>query len=136
MITGLDHVAIQASDFDEALHFYHVLLGLPIVRQPERYKTRTLCYLKAGAASIELYSVKDDHRVTSYTTERGGLDHVSFLAPDLDAAISFLVANGVRLIKAPFEIRGDDGSIARLAFVAGPDDQEIELREAPAVRLD
>jgi len=131
MIIGVDHVAIQASDFEVALHFYHELLGFPVVQPAAQYKTRTLCYLSAGNILIELYSAKSDGPpAIPYVANRGGLDHLSFRTRDLDAAIEALSGKGVKVIKKPFEVQAADGHPQRLAFIEGPDGQEIELRQA------
>jgi len=129
MIGGVDHISIQTSDFEKALKFYNGLLRLPICVIPFYYKTRRLCYLDAGNIRIELYSTKTDgHPVVEYTANRGGLDHISFRTADLTALVDRLRVSGVRILKPPFSITTDAGN-STLAFVEGPDGQEIELRQ-------
>jgi len=129
MIIRVDHISIQTEDFDKALEFYNKLLGFPICIEPFDYKTRRLCYLDVGNIRIELYSTKQ-HRSPSlhYNNERGGLDHIAFITTDLDELINRLILQNVRIIKPPFLLNTAAGN-SILAFVEGPDGQEIELRQ-------
>jgi glyoxylase I family protein len=135
MVTGTDHIAIQASDFPRALDFYHRLLGLPLVKGPFGHKDRLMCYLQAGAIGIELYSTKFGEGLASlYTNDRGGLDHISFTVADIDAAVATLRQAGVTIVKPPFRPATGEPEVGRIAFINGPDGQEIELREDARIR--
>lgn len=129
MITSVDHISIQASDFERALTFYSELLGFHICVAPFDFKTRRLCYLDAGNIRIELYSTKEGESHNAlYSSERVGLDHIAFVTRDLRGLVHRLSCHGVRIIKPPFSISTNAGH-STLAFVEGPDGQEIELRQ-------
>ena len=48
---------------------------------------------------------------------------------DLDTEIKRLQQEGVRIIKFPFSLPIDEINQPRLAFIEGPERQEIEIRE-------
>lgn len=130
MAKCVDHVSVQTNNFDKALDFYSQILGLSIVKKPFSFKGRRLCYLNAGNINIELYSVKSsDTPAAEYAGNRGGLDHIAFIVEDLDREIQRLRREGIRIIKEPFYPPIEDKHKPRIAFIEGPDKQEIELRE-------
>ncbi|MBN1618481.1 VOC family protein [Candidatus Dojkabacteria bacterium] len=131
MITHVDHISIQTNDFDYAFKFYHHILGFQIVKQPFSFKTRRLCYLNAGNINIELYSTKsNDKPAIEYVENRGGLDHIAFIVENIDNTVEQLRKKGIKIIKAPFYPPTDDRNQPRIAFIEGPDKQEIEIRES------
>lgn len=135
MIVKMDHISIQTVDFDGAIRFYSDLLGLAVCTPPFEYKGRQLCYLDAGNMRIELYSVKESGGTyLNYTNNRCGLDHLAFTTPNLERLIDLLMHSGIKIIKPPFTLTTQAG-VSRLAFVEGPDSQEIELRQE-SVALD
>lgn len=130
MITCVDHISIQTNDFDYAFDFYHHVLGFKIVKQPFHFKTRRLCYLNAGNINIELYSIKPDNKpAIEYTAHRGGLDHIAFTVENVEEEVERLKQKGVKIIKAPFYPQTNDNNRSQIAFIEGPDKQEIEIRE-------
>jgi catechol 2,3-dioxygenase-like lactoylglutathione lyase family enzyme len=123
----VDHISIQTSNFEKALEFYNEILGFVICVEPFIFKTRKLCYLDAGNIRIELYSTKNGSDV-QYNNQRGGLDHIAFITDDLEKLINKLICCGIHVIKPPFSLKTKAG-VSFLAFVEGPDGQEIELRQ-------
>jgi catechol 2,3-dioxygenase-like lactoylglutathione lyase family enzyme len=133
MITRVDHISIQTENFEKALEFYRILLGFNIVINPYDFKDRKLCYLDAKTIKIELYSIKSGSCSNSrYSTNRLGLDHIAFATENLTDLIERLSSQGVRIIKPPFSLTTAAGR-SLLAFVEGPDGQEIELRQEEEV---
>jgi 4-hydroxyphenylpyruvate dioxygenase-like putative hemolysin len=136
MITCVDHISIQTNDFDYAFDFYHHILGFKIIKQPLDFKTRRLCYLNAGNIAIELYSIKsDDKPAIEYTGNRGGLDHIAFIVEDIQVEIERLKREKVKIIKEPFYPSTDNKNQPRIAFIEGPDKQEIEVREKEVLTM-
>jgi len=130
MIKCVDHIAIQTNDFDVTFDFYNRVLGFSIVKEPFNFKNRRLCYLSAGNISIELYSIKEGSKSASaYEGNRGGLDHVAFVVDDIETEIKKLQQEGFRIIKPPFYPPTNEINQPRIAFIEGPDKQEIEIRE-------
>jgi methylmalonyl-CoA/ethylmalonyl-CoA epimerase len=130
MTKHVDHISVQTNDFDKALDFYSRILDLGIAKEPFSFRDRRLCYLSAGNVNIELYSVKSsDAPAAEYAGNRGGLDHIAFVVEDLEGEIQRLKREGIRIIKEPFYPPIEDKLKPRIAFIEGPDKQEIELRE-------
>jgi catechol 2,3-dioxygenase-like lactoylglutathione lyase family enzyme len=128
---ALHHVAVQTSDFDRAYHFFHHFLGLDVVSEPQVFKTRRLCFLRAGAVEIELYSTKQTDCATPYSPTGLGPIHLAFSVDDLDSFLKRCHDHKVPIIKPPFELKSSDGAPTRLAFIEGPDGQEVEIRALP-----
>ena len=58
-IVDLDHVAFRVTDLDEALAFYHDLLGMPI-RDRDRYAAGDVPYVAVAAGGRHLHLVPID----------------------------------------------------------------------------
>ena len=129
-VCKLHHVAIQTADFDRAFWFYTELLGLTVVKPPFNFKNkRTLTWLDAGGVLVELYSVKKNTQPEPYCDRRIGADHVAFMCLDLDAILDRLTRTNIKFLKGPFFPPTGDPDQPRVAFIEGPDGEELELRE-------
>lgn len=132
MIIDFHHTAFQCSDFDKAFDFFHRVFGFEVIKGPNDFKSRRLCYLKRGHLIVELYSGKKEAGpLEPYHSVRGGLDHLSFIVDDIKAAIEYLGQQNVPIIKMPFRPPTEDPDQPWVAFIEGPDGQEIELRSGP-----
>ncbi|MBF0421430.1 MAG: VOC family protein [Magnetococcales bacterium] len=126
------HVAYQCTDFEAGLHFFRDLLGFTVIQSPRRYKERMLCYLQQGSLIIELYNGKPSKGpLEPYHPIRGGLDHLSFIVEDVQETVKALSHQGVTVLKEPFQPPTGVPDQPWVAFIAGPDGQEIELRSGP-----
>jgi catechol 2,3-dioxygenase-like lactoylglutathione lyase family enzyme len=132
MQVALHHIAVQTADFDRAYEFFHDILQLDLTSGPRDFKTRRLCVFGAGPVEIELYSLKHGQTPTAYSATGVGPTHLAFATKELDAFLAKCSAKGVTVIKPPFEILNEDGTISRLAFLQGPDGEEVEIRQARA----
>lgn len=125
------HTSITVRNMDESLRFYTQVLGLEFERRrsiPENHAEIAFVKDPESGARIELthWEGKDQFE----TGEQ--LDHFAFELPDLDAFLSRVRSQGVRVAKEPYKLQGGSG---RLAFILDPNDVWIELIErGPAGR--
>lgn len=125
----LHSIAIQTTVFDQAYRFYTQVVGLTVVREPFRFKTRTVAWLDGGGALIELYSVKEGVEPDSYNNRAVGPEHVAFEVDDLDAFQSVLMDYGCQIEKGPLLPPSGDPNQPRVLFAVGPDGDSIQFRE-------
>jgi glyoxylase I family protein len=130
----IHHVAVQTEDFDKAFDFYTELLGLQVIKKRFDYKKRTLAWLDGGGIMIELFSIKSDETPQPYDDRHVGTVHIAFEVQDIDTIIAHLVKHDVKIIKPPFLPKTNDPYQPRVAFIEGPDGEEIEIREQSHAR--
>src|SRR3954447_21693001 len=89
-VTGVDFVAIPARDFDESVHFYGTVLGLPAGK---RWGDRPAAEFQAGSLTI---AVMDP---TAFAQElQPHLVPLALQVPDVAAARAQLEARGVTFL--------------------------------------
>lgn len=119
------HTSITVRDLDASIRFYTEVLGLEFERRrpiPENRAEIAFVRDPQSGARVEL-----THWTEKTAIDAGEqLDHLAFQTDDLDAFLARARAQGVRVAKEPFSLRGGSG---RLAFVLDPDDVWIELIE-------
>ncbi len=128
-VTDIDHVALRVSDIDEALGFYHGVLGLPI-RDRDKFEAGDLPFVAvvAGGRHLHLFPTEDPIEP--------GNDHVCLLlrCNDVDtrAAMDSLLTD---LDEAGVEVEPDEpverlGAYGRdwAAYVRDPDGRIVELK--------
>lgn len=128
-MTDVDHVAVRVSDVDEALAFYHGLLGLAI-RDREAFEAGELPFVAVVAGGRHIHLFPTDERVEP------GPEHVCLLLRcdetdtrwAMDELLSGLRAAGV-------EVEADEpaerlGAYGRdwAAYVRDPDGRIVELK--------
>ena len=126
LFDAIHHVAIIASDYPRSRHFYHEVLGLPIIAETLREARQSwkLDLALPDGGQIELFSFPGaPPRPT--TPEAQGLRHLAFAVDDIDAACARLTALGVTVEP----IRVDEYTGARFTFFADPDGLPLELYE-------
>ena len=155
-IVDMDHVAIRVSDIDDALGFYHGLLGLPI-RDSDRYNDDDVPFVAvaAGGRHIHLVPEEDWTEASGSTagtesTDSGqetdgnrpisqapiGGEHLCLLirsddtdsGEDLDALLARIEAAGYTV--EPDEPKQRYGAYGRdwAAYVRDPDGRRVELK--------
>lgn len=122
-------VAIQTSSFEASYDFYTRILGLPVIREPFKFKKRTLAWIDAGGLLIELFSVKDDVSPQKYDDRAVGVTHLAFEVSDLDALVDYLAKHRVKITKGPLLPASGDPKQPRVLFVHDPDGAAIQFRE-------
>jgi glyoxylase I family protein len=126
----LDHIAVQSADFEKSFLFYSETLGLRVTKQPFRFKTRMVAWLDAGIVQIELTSMKDGDERVPFSSRGVGPSHLAFAVPDLAAALAAIGEQGVEVVKPPFVPPTGDPDQPTIAFIRGPEGEEIEIRES------
>lgn len=119
------HIAVIASDYDQAKAFYIDKLGFELVREvyrPER--NDYLRMLRQGDTVIELF-IKPNapRRVTN--PEALGLRHLAFHVEDVMEAVRWL--NGMGIETEP--VLEDKVNGGRFTFFRDPDGLPLELHE-------
>jgi lactoylglutathione lyase len=120
------HVATRTSDLDRAIAFYEAL-GLTCARKRELTRGKaTLAFMTRPEGDFAIELVYNWGKDTPYDGgERFG--HFAFDVEDLDTAYAGLIAAGATEVgRAPAALEGEG---PRIAFVADPDGNWIELIE-------
>lgn len=129
-VVGLHHVAVQTARFDESLRFYVDVLGCELrVRRP--FKRREMAWLVAGAVQIELFSVRAGETLGEWSDYIPGPVHLAFTVDDLDTFLAHAARHGIGLHPShPEPFTPPVAGAGRIAYLRGPDGEEVEIREA------
>ena len=125
-LNTIHHIAIICSDKDEALHFYHEILGFPIIRENYREgrKDWKIDLSINDTTELELFIMKDrPERVSN--PEAYGLRHLAFKVESVADTMSELENKGI-----PCEpIRRDAYTDKPMTFFRDPNGLPIEIHE-------
>lgn len=116
-IKKIDHVAIVVDDIEEALEFWHDILGLDLSHVEDvPDEESVVAFLPVSEGDVELVRpTSDDSGVARYLKKRGaGLHHICFEVYDIEETLAHLRKKGVRLINEVPQI-GTAGK--KIAFV-------------------
>ncbi|MGY3979164.1 SMU1112c/YaeR family gloxylase I-like metalloprotein [Aeromonas mytilicola] len=129
LLGGIHHVAIIASDYERSRHFYHQVLGLPILAETLREARHSwkLDLALPDGCQLELFSFPAPPPRPS-RPEACGLRHLAFRVTALDPVIAHLERHGV----AVEPVRVDELTGSRFTFFADPDGLPLELYEVDA----
>lgn len=120
-VTGLSHIAIECSDIEKSQAFYRSIIGLePYAALGGAVK------LRAGPDSfVELFPADSDAAFS-----RGRLKHFSLTVDSVGQAADTLRQAGLE-VRGPFTLNEDTPELPTrvIAFVNGPDGEEVELVE-------
>ena len=138
MITGMNHAGLVVKDLEQALEFYHGLLGLQIIARREReggpidqvvgYPNTHLLIANVGFdqhTSIELIQYAHpppDDRPTEERAVLGG-SHICFDVDDIDETHRAIVEGGATGLNPPVEIVPG----RKACYMQDPDGNWIEL---------
>ena len=119
------HVATRTKNLDAALAFYGAL-GMKESRRSELAKGRaTLVFIAPPEGNFAIELVYNWGKDDGYEGgERFG--HFAFEVEDIDALLPALEDHGGTVLRAPYLL---EGTGPKLAFVADPDGNSIELIE-------
>lgn len=119
------HTSITVRDLDASLRFYTEVLGLEFERRraiPENQAEIAFVRDPESGARVELTHWREKGAIDAGEQ----LDHLAFETDDIEAFLTRARAQGVRVAKEPYQLKGGSG---RLAFILDPDDVWIELIE-------
>lgn len=125
-ISGVHHIAIICSNYEQSRHFYTAVLGFDVVREVYREDRNSwkLDLAINGQYQIELFSFPNPPARPSQP-EACGLRHLALKVKDIDDAIRRLKAGNV----ACEDIRTDPYTGKRFTFFSDPDNLPIEFYE-------
>lgn len=124
LIRGIHHVALKyegAEKFQEAIHFYHELLGLPILRSWGKGND-SAAMLDTGNGILEIFANGID---PAY----GVIAHVALVADDVDLCINIVRMSGYEITMEPMDMHFPTTPPykARIAFCIGPGGERVEF---------
>ncbi len=126
-ITGIHHVAIICSDYEQSKKFYVEVLGFEIIQETyrkERNSYKLDLNVGSSGVQIELFSFPNPPKRVN-RPEACGLRHLAFVVENLDRSVEQLKAKNI----AVEEIRVDEITGKRFTFFADPDGLPLELYE-------
>jgi len=149
MIKGIQHVSYTVSNLDEALHFFHDLLGLTAsnIFEPKGERLEKLYKMNQVAQRLAIVRTPDNDviHLIQYLSPKGepidarlcnaGVAHIAFEVDDIEKTYRDLSARGIEFNHPPYwggqiiqEIKGYG-----VCFMKGPDGIPVELMQKPRV---
>ena len=120
---GIDHVVLQVTDRERALHFYTQILGLTVERVIEDLQ---IYQLRCSRNLIDLRVLPQGKTLAA--KEERGIDYLCLmLQGDVDAIVSYLKEHDVPIVFGPVELYGATG-FGTSVYVLDPDGHTIELK--------
>ena len=111
----INHLGIATKSIDEALKFWSDALGLKNVHTEtvEDQKVR-IAMLPVGESRVELLEpISDDSPISKFLAKRGGgIHHIAVEVDDIDAALTRLKNQGIRLIDEAPRIGAEECLVA------------------------
>jgi catechol 2,3-dioxygenase-like lactoylglutathione lyase family enzyme len=121
---ALDHLALKVTDMDKALHFYHQVLGLELLRTsgPNAEGGRS-AVVQTGGQKIDLFARPDF--VSADKDKPVGMDHLCLIieTASVNDLIAYLRQAEVEVFWGPVERHGSTS-----VYVYDPDGVHVELR--------
>jgi methylmalonyl-CoA epimerase len=113
----LDHIGIAVGDIETSLAFFRDVLGLHVEAPEDVASQRVRAhFLHLGPSSLELLeATAPESPIARFIDKRGaGLHHLALRVEDIDAALAYLAARGVKLID---QVARPGAEGARVAFI-------------------
>lgn len=121
--SGIDHVVLQVTDRERALHFYTEILGLPVERVIEDLH---IYQIRCGRNLIDLRVLPEGKKLAE--KDERGVDHVCLMMHgDVDAIAAYLKEHNVPIVFGPVELYGATG-FGTSMYVLDPDGHTLELK--------
>ena len=114
-ISGLDHVAIEVNDIEEALNFYTIILGLEEIPTPEEVKVK-------GIRWLSLPDNQTLHLVASREFRAPGTAHLAITVEEIETWEKYLNDHNVETYPPKFDLYK-----AKRFFVKDPSGNRIEF---------
>lgn len=100
-VLRVDHIGIAVKDMEQAKKFYTDVLGMATMGEEviEQQKVK-VCFIPCGDSEVELLeSTSPDGPVAKFIEKNGeGIQHLALRVDNLEAALTDLKEQGVRLI--------------------------------------
>ena len=124
LVLGIHHAAIKYDGLEklrEAIHFYHDLLGMPVLRSWGA-EEKTVVMVDTGAGILELFA-------SGGPLPDGKFSHLALAVADVDACVGIVRKAGYPITTEPKDvvIAAETPYPVRLAFCRGPGQEEIEF---------
>ena len=126
---GVHHIAIKCAGrehFERTMHFYHTLLGMPVVREWSSAEGLPCAMVDIGGGSkMEIFANAPD------VLPQGTLRHLAFAVDSIDECVATVREAGYKITMEPTDICIPSAVPypARIAFCIGPVGEEIEFFE-------
>ena len=125
MLSRQHHIAVIASDWEQAREFYVNKLGFELIREAYRPAQEDyLRMLRLGETTIEIF-IKPDYPERVNNPEAKGLRHLAFRVDNAEEAAAWLNSRGI----ATEPIREDLVNGGRFTFFKDPDGLPLEIHE-------
>lgn len=123
---GIAHLALKVKDFDKSYKFYTEGLGMtPYLCWGEGEKHIQMLKFGDGAGILELFAGGSDE-----IPDMGKYIHFAYSVKNVEAAYETALAAGAKPLTPPKTVGLDskpDKISIRIAFVYGPDNEQIEF---------
>jgi catechol 2,3-dioxygenase-like lactoylglutathione lyase family enzyme len=125
-IKGVAHVAVNATNIERSIRFYHEKLGFPIIEDLTLETGFRLVHVQISPGStIELFGRVEPVKLMP-EGQYAGIVHLALTVDDVDKMYAELQARGVEFTSAP---RVGRGQTKKLVFFKDPDGVLIEVCE-------
>ena len=116
----MNHTALRVKDVKNAFHFYHEVLGLPIVRIIGPKKKPRLVFLQG----IELSSIKSGEE------NKGSFSHLGLEVNNIEEVYKELKEKGIKFETPVRDIKfEEEGKAVKITSFKDPDGNRVELVE-------
>nr|WP_320131740.1 VOC family protein [uncultured Holophaga sp.] len=124
-VRGFHHVAMETADFERSVRFYQEAFGFRVRTAWGEGQGRGIMLDTGDGSCLELFAKGQGLRPS------GGWVHIALRTSDCRASLERALSRGATPLQELKEIRipGRPVLPARIAFVKGPDGEEIELFE-------
>ena len=125
MLHRQHHIAVIASDWEQAREFYVNKLGFELIREAYRPAIGDyLRMLRLGETTIEIF-IKPENPERVNNPEAKGLRHLAFRVDNAEEAAAWLNSRGI----ATEPIREDLVNGGKFTFFKDPDGLPLEIHE-------
>ena len=125
MLHRQHHIAVIASDWEQAREFYVNKLGFELIREAYRPAQEDyLRMLRLGETTIEIF-IKPDYPERVNNPEAKGLRHLAFRVDNAEEAAAWLNSRGIETEP----IREDLVNGGKFTFFKDPDGLPLEIHE-------
>lgn len=119
-ILNMNHTSIHVEDLKKAFHFYHEVLGLPVVRRIGPEDNPRIVFLQG----LELSRTRPENEGS------GGFSHLGLEVSNIEEVYEELKEKGIVFDMPVRDIRFEaEGKAVKIAFFRDPGGNRVELVE-------